>query len=59
MDLNKIYKTPEHPGSFSSWETLYRATKGRFSKSYIRKWLQSKDSYTLHKPVRNISKNIN
>lgn len=51
MSLNNVYKTPEHPGSFTTLETLYRATKGQFSKSYIRKWLQSKDSYTLHKPV--------
>ena len=52
MDLNKVYLTPEHPGSFTSLESLYRVTKGRISKSHIRNWLQSKDSYTLHKPVR-------
>ena len=50
--LVRTYRDPEAPGSFGGISTLHRALKGRVKTKDIKKWLQTKDSYTLHKPVR-------
>lgn len=52
MDLDQVYSKPEHPGSFGGLEAIYRAAKGNIPRKDIKKWLQFKDSYTLHKPVK-------
>lgn len=52
MNIEKIYLNPKHPASFSSVESLHRAVKGKISKNDIKKWLQGKESYTLHRSVR-------
>ncbi len=50
--LNQTYRKPELPASFGGINALQRVLKGRVKGKDIKKWLQSKDSYTLHKPVR-------
>ncbi|XP_035220248.1 uncharacterized protein LOC118193298 [Stegodyphus dumicola] len=43
---------PQVPASFGGVAALHRALKGRVKTKDIQKWLQTKDSYTLHKPLR-------
>lgn len=50
--LAPFYIDPKVPGSFGGISTLHRALKGKVKTGNIRKWLQTKDSYTLHKPLR-------
>ena len=54
--LQKIYFDPTHPGSFKGPCKLYDVVKeeGKFfiSLPKIKKWLQDRDSYSLHKPIR-------
>lgn len=50
--LSKIYYTPSHPASFSTVNKLWLATEKKISRRVITEWLQSQDTYTLHKPKR-------
>ena len=54
--LQTIYFYPTHPGSFKGLHKLYEVIKkeGKFSISFpkINKWLQDRDSCSLHKLVR-------
>lgn len=50
--LNQTYRDPKHPGSFGGVSALQRALKGRVKGKDIQKWLQTKESYTLHKPLK-------
>jgi transposase InsO family protein len=50
--LRKIYYDPEHAGSFGGINALKRVVGKQVSTSDIEYWLQSQDTYTLHKPVR-------
>jgi hypothetical protein len=46
------YFDPKHPGSFGGVDTFKRHVKGQIKTKDIRSWLQKKDAYTLHKPVK-------
>jgi len=46
------YFDPRHPGSFGSAQTFKRHLDGKFKTKDVKTWLQDKDAYTLHKPVR-------
>ena len=46
----KVYYDPKHPASFGSVQDLAKAT-GTSVKETI-SWLQTQDTYTLHKPIR-------
>ena len=48
----EAYFEPKHPGSFGSVQTFKRHLDGKYKTKDIRTWLQNKDAYTLHKPVR-------
>jgi hypothetical protein len=50
--LTQTYQNPEHPASYGGINALQRVLKGRVKGKDIKKWLQTKDSYTLHKPLR-------
>ena len=50
--LRQMYQKPDQPASFGGVNALHRALKGRVKVKKIQKWLQTKDSYTLHKPLR-------
>lgn len=52
LEINNIYYDPKHPAGFSSIEKLSNTMRGKMSKKDVRKWLQSQDTYTLHKPVQ-------
>ena len=59
--LKNLYYDPKNPGSFGGVQAVYRAAKA--SNNAIRrkdvvKWLQSQNTFTLHKPLkRKISRN--
>ena len=46
----KIYYDPKHPASYGSVQNLAQATGSTVKEA--REWLQSQDTYTLHKPIR-------
>lgn len=50
--LNQTYRNPEHPASFGGVNALQRVLKGRVKVKDLKKWLQTKESYTLHKPLQ-------
>jgi hypothetical protein len=53
--LNKIYTNPKEPGSYSGFSGFSKALKTKnlnISRSDIKKYLQTQDAYTLHKPKR-------
>lgn len=49
--ITEIYYDASHPAGFSNIEKLTNAMKGDMSKNEVKKWLQSQDTYTLHRPV--------
>lgn len=51
--LENIYYNPEHTAGFSSLRKLEEAVP-TYGKNQIQDWLQSQESYTLHKPIRKI-----
>lgn len=50
--LLQIYYSPSHPSSFSTANKLWLATNRKIPKKLINEWLQTQDTYTLHKPRR-------
>lgn len=57
-ELKKLYRNPKLPGSFGGVNALQRSLKGKIKTKDIKSWLQTKESYTLHKPLRHkFSKN--
>lgn len=52
MDGNyaKIYYDPRHPASFGGPHALWKATGGTLNEA--KQWLESQDTYSLHKPAR-------
>ena len=53
--LNFLYFDTKSPVAFTSPLALYREAKKRYPSltfQQVKTWLQSKDTYTLHKPVR-------
>ena len=53
--LSDYYFNTKSPVAFTSPLALYREAKKRYPSMTFRQvktWLQSKDTYTLHKPVR-------
>lgn len=50
--LSQIYYSPSHPASFSTVNKLWLATGKKIPKKIVIEWLQSQDTYTLHRPKR-------
>lgn len=51
--LNEYYYNPAHPSGFSNVRKLSNTLKKYNIEKYkIQNWLESQDTYTLHKPVR-------
>lgn len=46
----EIYYDPSNPGSFGGVHRLWKEVGG--SKQQVAEWLQTQDTYTLHKPAR-------
>lgn len=51
LDIHKIYYDVSHPAGYSSLGKLSAAMKNTLSKEETKKWLESQDTYTLHKPI--------
>jgi hypothetical protein len=54
-DLQTIYTNPSNPASFSSPQKLYLQARKQYPKlklSVVKRWLESQNTYTLHKQVR-------
>ncbi|GFX19465.1 uncharacterized transposon-derived protein F54H12.3 [Trichonephila clavipes] len=52
MSIEPVYKNHENPASFGGVNALYRALDNRVKTKDIKQWLETKESYTLHKPAR-------
>jgi hypothetical protein len=50
--LSKIYYNASHPAGFAGARAVLKYTKGKYSANKVKEWLQSQDTYTLHKPVK-------
>ncbi|GBL91271.1 Putative uncharacterized transposon-derived protein F54H12.3 [Araneus ventricosus] len=50
--LEKFYKNLEQPASFGGLNAIRRAVGNKVKTKDIKQWLESKDSYTLHKSAR-------
>lgn len=50
--IANIYFNPERVASFGGRQKLTKALRGKISKNVINDWLQSTDSYTLHKDAK-------
>src|SRR6218665_3719321 len=46
------YFDPSHAGSFGGVQAFKRHVDGSTKTKDVKTWLQNKDTYTLHKPVR-------
>lgn len=49
--LSTVYFNQKHPAGFSSFTELQKYSKGKVKDEEIKRWLKSKDSYTLHREV--------
>lgn len=54
LEINSIYYDPSHPAGFGSIDKLAKAMKGKMRRDDVKDWLQSQETYTLHKPVQRI-----
>jgi hypothetical protein len=53
--MEKVYTDPSNPGSFTGLNTFTRALREKnikATKSEIKKFLENKESYSLHRPKR-------
>lgn len=50
--LEKLYYDPGHYAGYSAVDNLTRAAKPNFSRDEVKRWLESQDAYTLHRPSR-------
>lgn len=58
LDIDEIYYDVSHPAGYSSVAKLAEAMCGRMTKKQVREWMESQETYTLHKPVyRKFSRN--
>jgi len=51
-ELRGIYYDPSHPAGYSGVEPLLKYVGRRFRPRAVKEWMQSQDTYTLHKPIR-------
>lgn len=51
LEINRIYYNVSNPAGYSSLNKLTNAMRGKMNKDEVKKWLQSQETYTLHKPV--------
>jgi hypothetical protein len=51
-DITRIYYDVSHPAGFSSVNKLTEAMRGKMKRNEVKHWLQSQETYTLHKPLQ-------
>ena len=60
--LASVYLNPSHPASFGGLDAVYRALKeegnSKISRKQVQNWLSQQDVYTLHKPARWITREV-
>lgn len=52
-EIHDIYYDVSHPAGYSSINKLVEVMKNKLSREETKKWLQSQETYTLHRPVQN------
>lgn len=52
LEIHNLYYDPSHPAGYSSVDKLTKAMKGKMKREDVKKWLQSQETYTVHKPVQ-------
>ena len=53
QNIEKLYTNPANPGSFSGESAFLRSLKNKkINKDDVKKFLQSFEPYTIHKPMR-------
>ena len=53
QNIEKLYTNPANPGSFSGEAAFLRSLKNKkINKDDVKKFLQSFEPYTIHKPMR-------
>lgn len=52
LEIHDIYYDAAHPAGYGSLNKLSEAMKHKMSKEETKNWLQSQETYTLHKPVQ-------
>lgn len=58
LEIKNIYYDVSNPAGYSSLNKLSEAMKSKMTKEDTKKWLESQETYTLHKPVqRRFSRN--
>lgn len=50
--LSKLYYDPSNASSFSTADSLWKATNETIPLKEVQEWLEHQDSYTLHRPLR-------
>ena len=50
--LSNVYYDTSHPAAFRGENSLVRAVRNRVNEKDVKKWLQTQDTFTLHRPVR-------
>lgn len=50
--LKALYYSTTHPAGYAGARGILKCTKGKFKSKDVIKWLESQDTYTLHKPAR-------
>lgn len=51
-ELSNIYYDTGHPAGYRGVRPLLETTRKKFSNAIVSEWIQSQDTYTLHKPAR-------
>jgi hypothetical protein len=52
-NIDKLYTNPSNPGVFSGEVAFVRSLKNKkINKDYVKKFLESFEPYTIHKPMR-------
>lgn len=58
LEIHSIYYDVSHPAGYSNINKLANVMKNKMSRKEIKHWLESQETYTLHKPVqRRFSRN--
>lgn len=52
LEINDIYYDISHPAGYGSLNQLTEAMKNRMTRKEVKNWLESQETYTLHKPVQ-------
>ena len=50
--FEKLFYEPHRPSAYAGADKLLRATRKKYDRQSVIKWLESQDAYNLHKPVR-------